>query len=439
MLSDGATGYIGIGEEEIPDMASKMANALADLRSLGATRLVMDMRGNDGGDDEQVLDILKFFQPPDSPVRVYERASYSNRLLSIAKGGSLRKYMNLTGLGLTIDPTAFGVVDEPAGGAYGVLHSGPMDEDDPVWATVPSDKREFSGPWLGPVVCMINRYCDSSCEGIARGFAQLEPGRAAVTGFEGTLGSFGMDGGTVVLPGDTTFAVPYGRSLDASGTIQIDSDWTGAGGILPTARLARNRTNMLRFVAARLATALSDPSTGASGRFDEDDDVELDWALSVLDGFASFPSFRGSRLITDAAAGDTLNAWAGKHKDQEWALCCSTFEGCDTAAKFHAACDAHTPTLTVGHNSRHFTFGGFVRTLSLVSLWHQLTRVRVPGGGQVVRGDLLRRGRQRLLPQGQRRSVRRLGNHYLHRPHVVVGLAVRAVAGPSAALRTHWW
>ena len=38
------------------DMASKMANALADLRSLGATRLVMDMRGNDGGDDEQVLE-----------------------------------------------------------------------------------------------------------------------------------------------------------------------------------------------------------------------------------------------------------------------------------------------------------------------------------------------------------------------------------------------
>ena len=74
-----------------------------------------------------------------------------------------------------------------------------------------------------------------------------------------------------------------------------------------------------------------------------------------------------NRANRERPPGDTLNAWAGKHKDQEWALCCSTFEGCDTAAKFHAACDAHTPTLTVGHNSRHFTFGGFVRTLSLVS------------------------------------------------------------------------
>ena len=57
-------------------------------------------------------------------------------------------------------------------------------------------------------------------------------------------------------------------------------------------------------------------------------------------------------------------------------------EGCDTAAKFHAACDAHTPTLTVAHNAGgtsepswlndgvsqtnpgNFTFGGFVRTPS---------------------------------------------------------------------------
>eukprot|EP01043_Picozoa_sp_COSAG02_P068470 COSAG02_NODE_11383_length_1734_cov_1.349235_2_plen_148_part_00 len=139
-----------------------------------------------------------------------------------------------------------------------------------------------TGPWLGPVVCMINRYCCSSCEGIARGFTQLSPGRAAVTGFEGTLGSFGMDGGTVVLPGDTTFAVPYGRSVDASGRIQIDSDWTMKGGVLPTARLARSSNNMIRFVASRLATAFANPGSGSSGRFVQDSDVELDWALEKL-------------------------------------------------------------------------------------------------------------------------------------------------------------
>ena len=86
-------------------------------------------------------------------------------------------------------------------------------------------------------------------------------------------------------------------------------------------------------------------------------------------------AFRPSRLITPQWGGQ-LSVWAGT-EGQEWALCCSTFEGCDTAAKFHAACDAHTPTLTVAHNAGgttpsglphegeinpgNFTFGGFVR------------------------------------------------------------------------------
>ena len=80
-------------------------------------------------------------------------------------------------------------------------------------------------------------------------------------------------------------------------------------------------------------------------------------------------AFRGSQLITDAGWGEQLNGWANM-TGREWSLCCSTFEGCDTAAKFHAACDAHTPTLTVAHNAGgtkyhvnpgNFPFGGFVR------------------------------------------------------------------------------
>ena len=62
-----------------------------------------------------------------------------------------------------------------------------------------------------------------------------------------------------------------------------------------------------------------------------------------------------------------LVAWVGK-KSQVWSLCCSTFQGCDTAAKFHTNCD-NKSTLTVAHNAGNagsnpgnFTFGGFVRT-----------------------------------------------------------------------------
>ena len=64
--------------------------------------------------------------------------------------------------------------------------------------------------------------------------------------------------------------------------------------------------------------------------------------------------------------GSALSNWTNA---QHWRLCCSTFEGCDTAAKYHAGCDAHAPTLTVAHNAGNggsnpgnFTFGGFVRS-----------------------------------------------------------------------------
>ena len=94
-------------------------------------------------------------------------------------------------------------------------------------------------------------------------------------------------------------------------------------------------------------------------------------------GCAHFPE---SRLITPEW-GETLNTWASR-KGQEWGLCCSTFEGCDTAAKFHAACDGRAPTLTVAHNAGgtwtfngkaftnpgDFTFGGFVRKPSSPNL-----------------------------------------------------------------------
>eukprot|EP01045_Picozoa_sp_COSAG04_P021891 COSAG04_NODE_2397_length_4209_cov_10.504380_3_plen_199_part_00 len=73
------------------------------------------------------------------------------------------------------------------------------------------------------------------------------------------------------------------------------------------------------------------------------------------------PTFPGSRLLTpewDAA----LSGWIDGDST-EWALCCSTFEGCSNGGWFHENCDAHTPTLTVVHNSLDFTFGGFVRIL----------------------------------------------------------------------------
>ena len=74
----------------------------------------------------------------------------------------------------------------------------------------------------------------------------------------------------------------------------------------------------------------------------------------------SAENFPGSRLLTPEW-GAALNGWAGKDECQEWALCCSTFNDCESAGEFHAGCDGRTPTLTVARNAGNFTFGGFVR------------------------------------------------------------------------------
>ena len=92
------------------------------------------------------------------------------------------------------------------------------------------------------------------------------------------------------------------------------------------------------------------------------------WNSTTSEPLCSRSVFRGSRLLT-AEWGGTLNGWADM-TGRGWSLCCSTFEGCDTAAKFHQGCDNKT-TLTVAHNAGgdrnggnpgNFTFGGFVRS-----------------------------------------------------------------------------
>ena len=84
MLSS-EVGYIGIGEEEVKKMPLLMATALTNLTMQGAQGIVLDIRGNDGGDDDQGAEVISFFMPSSAPKALYERASYSNRLLSVAQ------------------------------------------------------------------------------------------------------------------------------------------------------------------------------------------------------------------------------------------------------------------------------------------------------------------------------------------------------------------
>lgn len=92
--------------------------------------------------------------------------------------------------------------------------------------------------WEGPLVVLVDRWCAGPCEGLAMLLSRL-PG-ATVLGWTGTAGSFGLPGGTIDLPEGLRLRHPIGRSLDASGSIQLEVDSTGRGGV-PTTRPPRTR------------------------------------------------------------------------------------------------------------------------------------------------------------------------------------------------------
>jgi carboxyl-terminal processing protease len=64
-------------------------------------------------------------------------------------------------------------------------------------------------------------------------------------GFDATAGFFGIDGGTVKLPGQIAVEFPIGASLNAKRQIQLDSDDKGDGGVSPQIRIPRTYENML--------------------------------------------------------------------------------------------------------------------------------------------------------------------------------------------------
>lgn len=83
----------------------------------------------------------------------------------------------------------------------------------------------------GAVVCLVNAGTASSAEGVAMAIKRLPQGH--VVGFYGTHGSFGLVGGESALPAAMGIQFTLGRSLDEDLEIQIDSDYTVAGGVTP--------------------------------------------------------------------------------------------------------------------------------------------------------------------------------------------------------------
>jgi carboxyl-terminal processing protease len=199
----GGIGYIRI-EHELPSLRcvapeAVVRSALVELGRRGATGVVLDVRGNFGGEDATVPRLVSFFVP--AP-RVYERV---------------------------------GMLDRTGGGF--------APRGEPL-RVVPAEPR-----FAGRMAVLVDEETFSSGEGIPMVLRGL-PG-VAVVGLHGTHGSFAINQKEVRLPADLSLRFPQARSLDDQGRIQVDGDARGIGGIVPDVRVPMDEGTLEALNAGR--------------------------------------------------------------------------------------------------------------------------------------------------------------------------------------------
>lgn len=204
-------GYIRlVAEADLKDLGTyphaileRFVMALNQLRSKGAEALVLDLRGNHGGFDTLSADLCGVFAEKRS---VFEKTVFYDQ----RDGGFLE---------FTYDDRVDDVVDS-------------------------IDIVPRQDAFRGPVAVLINPRTISSGEGLAKCIAALPQGTSI--GFHGTNGSFGIATGEILMPAGLVIHYPNGRSVDATGEIQIDSR-KGVGGVQPEHRVPSSTENILRY------------------------------------------------------------------------------------------------------------------------------------------------------------------------------------------------
>ena len=170
--------------------------AIRDLKTKGASGLIIDVRANSGGSDQMVADFMSSFFPKRS---LYEYQNYlvpGTGRFEIWRVDDTTGEYRWPGRGLWIQP------------------DGPR--------------------FTGPVVGLVNNGCISSGEGVAMGIKRLPQGR--IVGFTETNGSFGMAGDAALMPGGYEIHWPFGQSLAKDRVVQIDAHY-GRGGVHPDVRV----------------------------------------------------------------------------------------------------------------------------------------------------------------------------------------------------------
>ena len=188
----------------------KVERALEDFRQAAVQAIVLDLRGNDGGDDDEPPILLGFFTD--------KRLLIENVALPCASVSLMQQ------AGETFTECAReGFMLGPA-----------------------SDKPSYAEPhteslrWLGTTVVLVNRRTLSNGDMTAFGARSCG---AHIIGFEGTSGSVSLSDGEITLPElDVSFTM--GQSCDVNGNIQIEAGADGVGGISPDTTIPRTVPNL---------------------------------------------------------------------------------------------------------------------------------------------------------------------------------------------------
>jgi carboxyl-terminal processing protease len=187
-------GYIKVyhvrPDKEAPDFVAIVEQAVAEFIAQGVPGIIIDVRGNPGGTDEFIPEMMGyFFTEPD----FYEYKYFDNWLTRLS-------FLDLA-IPLRIEPK------EPH--------------------------------YDGLVAVLIDQDTRSSGEGFALAAQRLPQGH--VVGIYGTHGSFGMCCAAINLPGGFELLYPPGQSQDANRRVQVDGDHNLQGGVAPDIRVPLTR------------------------------------------------------------------------------------------------------------------------------------------------------------------------------------------------------
>jgi carboxyl-terminal processing protease len=175
----------GVGLRQLNPMQI-FQQAIADAVARNAPGVIIDVRGNSGGADQMVADMAGYFYTQPT---FYEKLAPYDGVLGQADTAHAHPIM--------IEPRA------------------------PHYA------------WR--LAVLIDPDTRSSGEGIPLALGRLP--QATLIGFAGTHGSFGAPSEFVQLPGGYLLIYTGAQSLDEHDQIQVDSDASGRGGILPDVRV----------------------------------------------------------------------------------------------------------------------------------------------------------------------------------------------------------